>query len=252
MTSQTRLALQAEWRFAVHGLSCPPAAGAVELAQFGATRLLVERIQQVQRMPALSAADEQAVATICRLVAGLPLAIELAAAAIRERSLQEVAVVLAEDSRILSTQWQDAPARHVSVWAILEHAWQLLGPDERHIFSRLAVFHGGFLADAAFAVAGATSSVLLALIDKSLLQRDANGRFSMHELVRPFVAEKLRAAGQAEETELPRPARAQVWIAQRAALFVQDIDKGVVLAAVLVGRETVSYTHLTLPTSDLV
>lgn len=69
VTSQTRLALQAERLFELHGLSCPPVAGAFDLAQSSAARLLVDRMQQAQRMPDLSAEDEQAVAVICRLVA---------------------------------------------------------------------------------------------------------------------------------------------------------------------------------------
>lgn len=202
VTSQTRLALQAEWLFNLPGLSCPPAAKPVDLMQFSAARLLLQRLQQVQRMPALSAEDEQAVVTICRLVAGMPLAIELAAAAIRGRTLQEVAAALEQDQPILETQVQDVPARHASIRAVLEHAWQLLSPDERHVFSGLAVFRGGFQADAAFDVAGATLPVLRALIDKSLLQRDATGRYSMHDLVRPFAAERLHASGQAETTAL--------------------------------------------------
>ena len=200
VTSQTRLALQAERLFELHGLSCPPVAGAFDLAQSSAARLLVDRMQQAQRMPDLSAEDEQAVAVICRLVAGIPLALELAAAAVRGRSVQEVAAALAENLHILETQWRDVPARHASMAAALEHAWQLLSPDERHVFSRLALFRGGFLAEAAFAVAGATLAVLRALCDQSLLQREPAGRYTVHELVRRFAAEKLAAAGLADET----------------------------------------------------
>lgn len=78
--------------------------------------------------------------------------------------------------------------------------WQLLSPDERHVFSRLALFRGGFLAEAAFEVAGATLAVLRALCDQSLLQREPAGRYTVHELVRRFAAERLAAAGLADET----------------------------------------------------
>jgi predicted ATPase/Tfp pilus assembly protein PilF len=204
VTSQVRLGLRAEWLVDLGGLSCPPETtphvGPVDLAQFGAARLLIQRIQQLQPLPALSAEDAQAVATICRLVAGMPLAIELAASAVAGRSVQEVATALAESMHMLEAHWQDAPSRHTSMRASLEHAWQLLSPGEQHMIIRLTVFRGGFQADAAFEVAGATLSDVRALVDKSLLQRDATGRYRMHRAVRPFAAEKLLTSGSAEET----------------------------------------------------
>jgi tetratricopeptide (TPR) repeat protein len=128
------------------------------------------------------------------------LAIELAASAVAGRSLQDVAAALAESMHMLEARWHDAPSRHASMRASLEHAWQLLSPDEQHVVMRLAVFRGGFQADAAFEVAGVTLSILRALVDKSLLQRDATGRYRMHRAVRPFASEKLLATGLAAET----------------------------------------------------
>lgn len=202
VTSQIRLALQAEWLFDVHGLSYPPAAHANGLGQFGATQLLLQRIQQMQPAAALTAQDVQAAVTICRLAEGMPLAIELAAGAMGTRSLPEVAAALEDGiGNVLETQWRDVAPRHASVLAALEYTWGLLTTAERSVFSRLGVFCGGFLAEAAFEVAGATLDVLRALIDKSLLERETHGRYRMHELVRRFAAEKLAATGQSDETE---------------------------------------------------
>jgi predicted ATPase/DNA-binding SARP family transcriptional activator len=202
VTSQIRLALQAEWLFGLRGLSYPPAANAGDLGQFGATRLLLQRIRQMQPVSALTAQDIQAAGTICRLSEGMPLAIELAAGAFGTRSLPEIATALERGmGGVLQTQWRDVAPRHASVLAVLEHTWQLLAMSERSVFSRLGVFFGGFLAEAAFEVAGATLEALRALIDKSLLYREDNGRYRMHEMVRRFAVEKLAAAGRADETE---------------------------------------------------
>lgn len=202
VTSQIRLALQAEWLFDVRGLSYPPAAHAGDLGQFSAVQLLLQRIQQMRPAAALTAQDVQAAVAICRLAEGMPLAIELAAGAIGTRSLPEVAAALEDGiGDVLETQWRDVAPRHASVLAALEHTWQLLTTAERSVFSRLGVFCGGFVAEAAFEVAGATLEALRALIDKSLLDRESNGRYRMHELVRRFAVEKLTAAGQADETE---------------------------------------------------
>jgi len=202
VTSQIRLALQAEWLFEVRGLSYPPAAHDNGLGQFGATELLMQRIQQMQPTSTWTAQDVQAAVTICRLAEGMPLAIELAAGAIWTRSLPEVAAALERGiGDVLESPWRDVAPRHASVLAALEHTWQLLTVAERSVFGRLGIFYGGFLAEAAFEVAGATLDVLRALIDKSLLERENTGRFRMHELVRRFAREKLAAAGQADETE---------------------------------------------------
>ncbi len=204
VTSQIRLGLHAEWLVALRGLSCPPETTTheepIDLSQFGAARMLIERIRQLQPSPALTAEDAQAIATICRLVAGMPLAIELAASAVTGRSLQEVATALAESMHVLEARWHDAPSRHASMQSSLEYAWRLLSPDEQQVVMRLAVFRGGFQTDAAFEVAGVTLSMLRDLVDKSLLQRDATGRYSMHRAVRPLAVDRLRAAGLAEET----------------------------------------------------
>lgn len=202
VTSQIRLALQAEWLFEVHGLSYPPVGHANGLGQFGATQLLLQRIQQMQPAAALTAQDFQAAVTICRLAEGMPLAIELAAGAVGTRSLSEIAAALEHGiGDVLESPWRDVAPRHASVLAVLEHTWQLLTAAERSVFGRLGIFYGGFVAEAAFEVAGATLDVLRALIDKSLLERENSGRYRVHELVRRCAREKLVAAGQADETE---------------------------------------------------
>jgi tetratricopeptide (TPR) repeat protein len=65
------------------------------------------------------------------------------------------------------------------------------------MLKRLAVFRGGFEREAAAQVAGASLPVLLGLLSKSLLRRDAAGRYDMHELVRQFAAEKLAGEDRA-------------------------------------------------------
>jgi tetratricopeptide (TPR) repeat protein len=69
---------------------------------------------------------------------------------------------------------------------------------EQSVLHRLSVFRGGMEADAAWQVAGATPSLLAALIDKSLLRRSSAGRYDLHELVRQYAGEKLHEAGETE------------------------------------------------------
>jgi tetratricopeptide (TPR) repeat protein len=68
---------------------------------------------------------------------------------------------------------------------------------EQQVLKRLAVFRGGFEREVAAQVAGASLSLLLGLLSKSLVRRSATGRYDMHELVRQFAAEKLAQEDEA-------------------------------------------------------
>jgi tetratricopeptide (TPR) repeat protein len=141
---------------------------------------------------ALDAENEPAVARICRLVGGLPLALELAAAWVRHLSCREIADEIERNLGFLATTQKNVPARHRSLLAAFEHSWTLLADDERRAFARLAVFRGGCEREAALAVAQCPAPVLAALGDKSLLRRDPAGRYSIHELLRQYAADQLR------------------------------------------------------------
>jgi predicted ATPase len=75
-----------------------------------------------------------------------------------------------------------------------------MSEEERSVFMKLSVFRGGFSREAAEYVASASLRTLSALVDKSLLRVDVNGRYDLHELLRQFAADKLDQAGQAAAT----------------------------------------------------
>jgi tetratricopeptide (TPR) repeat protein len=175
-------------------------------------RLFAERARQARHSFDLDA-ERGAVARICRLVEGLPLAIELAATWTRTLSCETIADEIARNLDFLSTSLRNVPARHRSMEATFDHSWSLLPPDQRDAFARLAVFRGGFTRDAAAQVAGAPLDALAALIDKSLVQRAAGGRYAMHELLRQYAGAQLAAAAIEEEA---RSAHARFFIAYLA------------------------------------
>jgi len=53
------------------------------------------------------------------------------------------------------------------------------------------VFSGGFRREAAQAVAGVSMRILSELVDKSLLTREPNGRYQIHELLRQYAQTRL-------------------------------------------------------------
>ncbi|HXQ38643.1 MAG TPA: helix-turn-helix domain-containing protein, partial [Anaerolineales bacterium] len=167
VTSREALNLQGEWRYAVPGLEYPETTATEQAEAYSAVELFVERARQVRGDLAL--VDEQAaVVRVCRLVEGMPLALELAAAWTRILPTDEIASEIQRNLDFLSTSLRDVPQRHQSITAVFEQTWGRLTEEERRVFSALSVFSGGFRREAAEAVAGVSIRVLSDLVDKSL------------------------------------------------------------------------------------
>lgn len=190
-TSRERLNLQGEWLLEVPGLLYAQAGSVTQIAECSAVQLFVQSARRVKADFHLDEQNKAAVARICSLVEGLPLALELAAAWLRVLSCQDIVTEIEQNLTILTATQRDLPLRHRSVRSLFDTSWALLSDEERAVLQRLAVFRGGFRRDAAAAVAGASLPLLLTLVDKSLLRSEGAGRFSMHELVRQFAAEAL-------------------------------------------------------------
>jgi predicted ATPase/DNA-binding SARP family transcriptional activator len=207
VTSRERLSLQGEWIFTVHGLPYPPVeaptrAGGTDLAdQYSAMDLFVRTAVRLQPDFVLTHAEAASIARICRLVEGMPLAIELAAAWVRVLSPLEIAEEIERGLAFLAADLRDVAERHRSLRAVFDHSWHLLAPAEQDVFRRLAVFRGSCERAAAEQVAGASLPLLAALVDKSLLRRTPAGRYELHEHLRQYGADRLHDAGQTAETQ---------------------------------------------------
>ncbi len=199
-TSRERLNLREEWVVEVAGLQVPDGDQAEGGADYSAVALFLQCARRVEAGFTLSAVEQRAVVQICRLVEGMPLGIELAAAWVRALSCGEIADAIAGGLGLLTTSLRNVDERHRSLRAAFVHSWRFLSAEEQWVFRRLSVFQGGFGREAAEQVAGATLALLVALIDKSLLRHTANGRYDMHELLRQYAAEQLQAAGETAPT----------------------------------------------------
>ena len=153
------------------------------------------------------------------MTAGLPLAIELAAAWLKGSSATHIAHEMQRSLDILSTTMRNVEERHRSMRAVFDQSWISLSENERLIFARLSVFSGGFDGDAADKVAEASFGILAALVENSLVQMNSSDRFSIHELLRQYGMEKLEAYGETEAT-YARHSRyfAQLMLRHEAAL----------------------------------
>lgn len=190
-TSRERLNLHGEWLLDVPGLAYVQEGTAAQITECSAVQLFVQSARRVKADFCLDEQNTAAVARICTLVEGLPLALELAATWLRVLACQEIVAEIEQNLTILAATQRDLPPRHRSVRALFDTSWALLSAEEQSVLQRLAVFRGGFRREAAAIVAGAPLPLLLALVDKSLLRSEGNGRFNMHELVRQFAAEAL-------------------------------------------------------------
>ncbi|GIK36888.1 MAG: transcriptional activator [Chloroflexota bacterium] len=191
VTSRERLGLYEEWVLDLQGLPFPESEDIQQVESYSAVQLFLQRAQQARADFWLRFLEKPAVARICRLVEGLPLGIELAAAWTRSFSCQDIAAELEKNHNFLTTSLQNIPPRHRSVRAVFEHSWGLLSEEERSVFRRLSVFWRGFSRKSAEQVVGASAFLLSALVDKSLLRRTALDHYEIHELLRQYGAEKL-------------------------------------------------------------
>ena len=190
VTSRDRIHLKEAWTYVVPGLHVP--ANIEDLPTSSSAQLFSAVARRVAPQLELEHARD-AVISICQLVEGMPLALELAAAWLWALSPQEVLQGLSESFEFPVASVQDVPERHRSLYATFEYSWGLLPESERAAMRSLSVCRGGFALDAARDVADAPLSVLLALVSRSLLSRTLEGRFEMHELLRQFAHGKLEA-----------------------------------------------------------
>lgn len=189
-TSQKALNLYEEWFHPLTGMTLPhttdrqlypdlASAGEPSSAAADAVQLFVQSARRA-RSDFTLAAENEAVVRICRLVDGMPLAIELAAAWLKVLPCPKIADELERSLDLLTTRHQNIPVRHRSMHAVLEQAWQLLDEEQRDVLKRLAVFRGGCTQDAAQVIANADVLTLVTLVENALLWITPSGRYQMH------------------------------------------------------------------------
>lgn len=194
-TSRERLNLQEEWTYEIHGLPAPAPDAPGALEGYPAVSLFIQAAQRGRPDFAVALVEEAALAEICRMLEGVPLALELAAGWVAVLSCEEIAREIACNLDFLQTSLRNVPERHRSLRATFDHSWRLLPVEERAVLMRLAAFRGGFDRSAAAQIAGASLPLLASLAAKSLIRRTENGRYDLHEVIRQYLQAHLRADG---------------------------------------------------------
>jgi len=199
VTSRKALDVPGEAIAPVTGLSVPPRDDADDAENYDAVGLLLRAAHRVRPDFHPRGAERAALVALTRLLAGGPLALELAAGWLRLLEPSEVLREVQDDLDVLRADDPGLDPRHASLRAVFDSSWKLLGEGERDALRRLAVFRGGCTRDTGAAVADVPLHALLALTNRSLLQRDGGARFAPHPVVQRFAQDKL-----AERPELAR------------------------------------------------
>jgi predicted ATPase/Tfp pilus assembly protein PilF len=202
VTSRIPLRLYGEHQIRVPPLSLPAAGepGASEAVQ-----LFLARARAVASWFDPQGPELAATAGICRLLDGLPLAIELAAARVRLYPPQELLAQLEAQPALLGGGPRDVPHRQQTLRAALDWSYDLLTPPARGLFARVGVFAGSFDARAAAAVCDPDGDPdgmlerLAALAEHSLAEVSPGGppRFWLLQPVREYALARLARTGQA-------------------------------------------------------
>src|SRR3989440_1692301 len=246
VTSRAVLRISGEYEFTVPPLAVPDLSRSStdeDLTQVATVRLFVERARAIQPGFQLTPVNVRAIAEICALLDGLPLAIELAAARIKLLPPQALLKRLSHRLEVLTGGVRDLPTRQQTLRNTLQWSYDLLSTQEQHLFRRLSVFVGGSSLQAAEAVAQAVSHTnttgsnstmdvlegVVSLLDKSLLQQTEleaeEPRLMMLETIREYGLECLQAGG---ELEAARRAHAVYYLglAEEAAEYHFSAEAG--------------------------
>jgi predicted ATPase/DNA-binding SARP family transcriptional activator len=216
-TSQQPLAVAGEVAWPVPPLAVPsPDAPFDEVGDAEAVRLFYERSRAVRPGFELDASNAPDVAAICRVLDGLPLAIELAAARIKVLSPAGILTRLDDRFALLRRVGRAFDVRQQSLRAAIEWSHDLLDRDQRRFFDRLGVFAGRFTFDAASAVAadGLAADpldLMSAMVERSLVVTDGDDSYRMLDSLRVFALDRLdRSPGEGNAAR----ARLARWLAE--------------------------------------
>ncbi len=192
ITTRERLALDTEWVIPLQGLSLPSSLPQSDQARSYAALALFEYHAKQQNAAFDLGLALESTYTICSSLHGHPLGIALAATSLNRLSIQELAANLEQSFKRL----EDGTGRHRSLKAIFDQSYTLLAPEQKKLFASLSIFEGGFDLQAAHDVTDATSAMLDALLDSSLLELSIEGRYSQHPVLHSFSKDILKHDGK--------------------------------------------------------
>lgn len=249
VTSRTALGLPGEWYHPVGGLGVPEE-GTIrfeKLADYDSVQLFQQCALRASPAFDLSVESEH-VERICRLVEGMPLAIELAAAWLRLLPCARIAHEIKDNLAFLSSPLHSSMPRHRSMQFVLSQSWQMLTDHERDVMETLAIFQGGFDDAAATEVAQTDLITLAALAQKSMIRfkrehadtDSGRGRYNIHELLRQFVNLEAAQRPAAKSAAMQRFSHYYLHWVQRLTAQLFSAEQQIAMARIRTDFDNIS------------
>ncbi|KWH28556.1 transcriptional regulator [Burkholderia cepacia] len=206
-TSREALRIQGERLCPIPPLEVPrEGADDTETLGASAVQLFSARVQAADPRFPLDERSVSLMASVCRRLDGLPLAIELAAARAAVLGIDVLAAHLDDHFRLLTGGFRTALPRHQTLQAMYDWSYRLLGDAERLLLRWLGVFRGTFSIDAVREIVGATRladadllDTIAGLVSKSLLSLEsAHGapRYRLLTTTRAYALQQLENNGE--------------------------------------------------------
>ncbi|MGU7815442.1 ATP-binding protein [Burkholderia sp. AW49-1] len=206
-TSREALRIQGERLCPVLPLEVPDAgADEREIVGASAVQLFSARARAADPRFPLDERSLALMASVCRRLDGLPLAIELAAARAAVLGIDVLAAHLDDHFRLLTGGFRTALPRHQTLQAMYDWSYRLLGDAERLLLRWLGVFRDGFSIDAVRAIVGTKGlagadllDTIAGLVSKSLLSLEsAHGtpRYRLLTTTRAYALQQLENNGE--------------------------------------------------------
>jgi len=219
VTSRVPLQVRGEQVYEVEPLTVPDeGATSSQVVEADAARLFLDRAKAGNRGWQADPSELVAVGRLCRLLDGIPLAIELAAGLVRTGALPSVAAGMDRLLPLLGAGPRDLPPRQRSLRATLAWSRDLLSPGARDVFDQLGSFVGGWSMEAAAAVAelsaARAAAVMAELSSRSLIYRSVgpDPRYDMLEMIREFATEQLDERPDGDEVRLRHARFVAAWM----------------------------------------
>ncbi len=154
-TSREALNISGEHIFKMYPLHLPDLSGTPknqDFDDFESIQLFCQRAQAVNSHFATDQSTILEVAELCIKLDGLPLAIELAAALVKNFPVRIILEQINDRLDMLKDGPRDLPERHQTLRNTIEWSCNLLEEEDKHLFYRLSVFQRGGTIEAVKAI----------------------------------------------------------------------------------------------------
>jgi predicted ATPase len=202
-TSREPLGVAGEQIYRVRSMSLPSEVvdNFVDLEGSDAVELFLARTHSYDSTFTFEDDAAPMIASICRRLDGIPLALELAASRLSSMSLEDLHERLDQRFRLLTGGSRNALPRQQTLGAMVAWSYDLLDERERRALRRLSVFVGGFDLKAAEHVCSSealesfdVADVVSSLVNKSLVAGERTStalRYRLLETIRQYAADQL-------------------------------------------------------------